>query len=109
MKKILFALLILVSVCANAQQDAIYSQYMFNPFAINPAYAGSRDAMSGVLLIREQWRGIEGAPSTQTFSFHASKKSHKSLHAFSYFKVAPLRATSKVGTTVIKKQKSYVC
>lgn len=56
---------------AYAQQDAIYSQYMFNPFMINPAYAGSRDALSGVLLFRQQWVGIEGAPSTQTFSMHS--------------------------------------
>jgi type IX secretion system PorP/SprF family membrane protein len=53
------------------QQDAIYSQYMFNPFMINPAYAGSRDALSGTLLFRQQWVGIDGAPSTQTFSMHS--------------------------------------
>lgn len=64
-------LLVLLPLLGQSQQDAIYSQYMFNPFAINPAYAGSRDALSGVLLMREQWRGIEGAPSTQTFSIHA--------------------------------------
>lgn len=55
----------------HAQQDAIYSQYMFNPFMINPAYAGSRDALSGVLLFRQQWVGLDGAPSTQTFSIHS--------------------------------------
>jgi len=56
---------------ALAQQDAIYSQYMFNPFMINPAYAGSRDALSGVLLFRQQWVGIDGAPQTETFSVHS--------------------------------------
>src|SRR5687767_1328866 len=64
-------LVLLLSQKAEAQQDAIYSQYMFNPFMINPAYAGSRDALSGVLLFRQQWAGIEGAPSTQTFSTHS--------------------------------------
>lgn len=59
------------STLVNAQQDALYSQYMFNPFMINPAYAGSRETMSGTLILREQWRGIEGAPSTQTFSMHS--------------------------------------
>lgn len=54
-----------------AQQQAIYSQYMFNPFMINPAYAGSRNALSGVLLFRKQWVGMEGAPSTETFSIHS--------------------------------------
>ena len=52
------------------QQDALYSQYMFNPLVLNPAYAGSREALSMVLLHRSQWWGFDGAPSTQTFSAH---------------------------------------
>ena len=56
---------------AHAQQDAIYSQYMFNPFAINPAYAGSRNSYSAVLLHRSQWVGLAGAPTTQSFAIHA--------------------------------------
>src|SRR5688500_12570484 len=72
MKKIIYIILILL-VCKKTeeQQDAIYSQYMFNPIMINLAYAGSRDALSVVLLFRQQWVGIEGAPSTQTFSMHS--------------------------------------
>lgn len=63
-----------------SQQDALYSQYMFNPFMINPAYAGSRNATSAVLLFREQWLGIDGAPSTQTFSIHSPfSKNHMAL------------------------------
>ncbi|HLP13709.1 MAG TPA: type IX secretion system membrane protein PorP/SprF [Flavobacteriales bacterium] len=72
MKKFLYISLLLISFNGiKAQQVAIYSQYMFNPFMINPAYAGSRDALSGVLLFRQQWVGIEGAPATQTFSMHS--------------------------------------
>jgi type IX secretion system PorP/SprF family membrane protein len=56
----------------SAQQDPIYNQYMFNPLVINPAYAGSRDQMSVVILHRSQWLGFGGgAPNTQTASFHA--------------------------------------
>lgn len=62
---------LVLSLNANAQQDAIYSQYMFNPFAINPAYAGTRNSMSAVILHRSQWVGIEGAPVTQTATIHA--------------------------------------
>ena len=40
------------------------SQYMFNGLLLNPAYAGSHPYMSGSLLHREQWTGIEGAPTT---------------------------------------------
>jgi type IX secretion system PorP/SprF family membrane protein len=71
-KKFIYLFLALLSFAeGNAQQDALYSQYMFNPFMINPAYAGSRNATSAVLLFREQWLGIDGAPSTQTFSIHS--------------------------------------
>lgn len=55
----------------NAQQDAQYTQYMYNTMSINPAYAGSRDAFSIIGLHRSQWIGLEGAPETQTLSAHA--------------------------------------
>lgn len=58
-----------MTVC-KAQQDALYSQYMFNAFAVNPAYAGSRNSISTVALHRSQWIGINGAPRTQSFSLH---------------------------------------
>jgi type IX secretion system PorP/SprF family membrane protein len=53
---------------AHAQQEAMYSQYMFNMMAVNPAYAGSRDVLSLTALHRQSFSGIEGAPSTQTFT-----------------------------------------
>ena len=71
MKRIVAILFILVSVLGYAQQDPLYNQYMFNPLVVNPAYAGSREAISTVLLHRSQWLGVQGAPSTQTFSIHA--------------------------------------
>jgi type IX secretion system PorP/SprF family membrane protein len=61
---------IMASAGAWAQQHALYSQYMFNLFAINPAYAGSRNAISAVLLHRNQWSGIPGAPKSESFSIH---------------------------------------
>lgn len=57
-----------------AQQDPLYSQYMFNLFAINPAYAGSRDAVSATVNYRHQWVGFDGAPTTQTVTVHAPLK-----------------------------------
>ncbi|HHG83763.1 MAG TPA: type IX secretion system membrane protein PorP/SprF [Bacteroidetes bacterium] len=53
-----------------SQQDPMFSQYMHNGSAINPAYAGSRDALSLSLLYRQQWAGFTGAPTTQTFAAH---------------------------------------
>lgn len=54
-----------------AQQDIMFTQYMFNGMAINPAYAGSHDALSLTALYRKQWVNIEGAPSSLTFSAHS--------------------------------------
>jgi type IX secretion system PorP/SprF family membrane protein len=64
-------------VHAYAQQDAQYSQYMFNHLAINPAYAGSRDAFSTALVYRNQWTNIKGAPSTAAFSAQLPLKQQK--------------------------------
>ncbi len=56
------------STHVQAQQDKMYSQYMFNMMALNPAYAGSRDVLSATALYRSQWVGLEGAPQTATFT-----------------------------------------
>ncbi|MFW5873032.1 MAG: type IX secretion system membrane protein PorP/SprF [bacterium] len=53
------------------------SQYMFNGLVINPAYAGSRDALNVAVLYRDQWKDFEGAPVYQYFSAHAPVKNEK--------------------------------
>lgn len=55
---------------AKGQHYPMYSQYMHNQLVINPAYTGSRDVLSTTCLFRQQWLGIEGAPSTQALYFH---------------------------------------
>lgn len=59
---------------ATAQQEPLYTQYMFNTISVNPAYTGTRNALNAVLLSRFQWVGINGAPRTHTFSTHAPIK-----------------------------------
>jgi len=66
--KIIMALLALVSLKATAQQDPQYTNYMYNTVNINPAYAGSRGALSIFGLHRTQWVGVDGAPRTNSFS-----------------------------------------
>lgn len=53
-----------------AQQDAQYTQYMYNTISVNPAYAGSRGVMSIAGLHRSQWVGLDGAPRTQTLTLN---------------------------------------
>ena len=57
-----------------AQQDAQYTQYMYNTLQFNPAYAGSRGAMSLFGLHRSQWVGMEDAPTTSNVSIHTPIK-----------------------------------
>ncbi len=64
------AVFLLVSVASYAQQDAQFTQYMYNTVNINPAYAGSREAMSIFALHRTQWVGLDGAPVTNTASIN---------------------------------------
>jgi type IX secretion system PorP/SprF family membrane protein len=54
-----------------AQQDAMFTQYMFNTLAMNPAYAGDNEVVTATALFRKQWINIEGAPTTGTFSIDA--------------------------------------
>jgi type IX secretion system PorP/SprF family membrane protein len=60
-----------------AQQDAQYTQYMYNPLNINPAYAGQRNGLSIVNLNRLQWAGIEGAPNTFTIAAHSPLRNER--------------------------------
>ncbi|PKH69289.1 hypothetical protein CXF59_00055 [Flavobacterium sp. ALD4] len=64
---VLFALLF-TGVVSYGQQDAQFTQYMYNTININPAYAGSRGALSVFALHRTQWVGLDGAPVTNAVS-----------------------------------------
>lgn len=70
MKKIVYSLVILLGLSASAQQEPQYTQYMYNPSVINPAYAGSLGYGSLFSLYRTQWIGLEGAPKTLNLSYH---------------------------------------
>ena len=74
MRKILLLISCSLVFPIYAQQDPQYSQYQFNQMIINPAYAGTKNALSAVIDIRKQWSGFDGAPSTQSFSFHGPLK-----------------------------------
>jgi type IX secretion system PorP/SprF family membrane protein len=73
MKKI-FTLVVLASsiLRVTAQQDPQFSMNMFNKLSVNPAYAGSNDAICGTLIYRDQWDGFPGAPKTFLFSADAA-------------------------------------
>ncbi len=68
--RILF-LIIASGASVYGQQDAQYTQYMYNTVSVNPGYAGSRGHISIAALHRSQWVGLEGAPTTQTLNVHS--------------------------------------
>ncbi len=69
--KILYFALMLIGLVSYAQQDAQYTQYMYNTINVNPAYAGSRGVLSVFGLYRTQWVGLDGAPETGAFSVNS--------------------------------------
>jgi type IX secretion system PorP/SprF family membrane protein len=71
MKTKLFSIVMMfTAIVSYAQQDAQYTQYMYNTINVNPAYAGSRGALSIFALHRTQWVGLDGAPVTNTVSLN---------------------------------------
>lgn len=71
--KLLIAILSFTLLTANAQQEPIYSQYMFNPTIINPAYCGIYDMVSATAFHRKQFLGLDaGEPQTYSFNAHSS-------------------------------------
>lgn len=74
MKQFIFitlSLCFLFQVCVSAQQTPITSQYLTNGLIINPAYAGSRGALSANISYRKQWARLTGAPQFQSLSLHS--------------------------------------
>src|ERR1700753_2312512 len=70
MKKVLLFILILVNTLAFAQQDPMFTHYMYNTLWLNPAYAGTRDALTITGINRSQWVGYDGAPLDQSITLH---------------------------------------
>jgi type IX secretion system PorP/SprF family membrane protein len=68
--RILLFVLMFTAVVSHAQQDAQFTQYMYNTINVNPAYAGSRGALSIFALHRTQWVGLDGAPVTNAVSIN---------------------------------------
>ena len=68
---------------AEAQLTSVSDQYILNPILINPAYAGSRGALSIAAFYRRQWAGIKGAPETITLVGDAPVSGNKMGLGFS--------------------------
>ena len=65
---VIFYFLVFWSVISSAQQEMRFTQYMFNLYQVNSAYAGSREAISLAAIVRTQWTGIDGSPTMQSIT-----------------------------------------
>lgn len=87
MKNFIKILVILFGVGSlYAQQTPQFTQYLFNPTSINPAFAGSAEGLSAILMNRSQWTDFENAPSTQSVSIHAPLSNKKVGVGISFIK-----------------------
>jgi type IX secretion system PorP/SprF family membrane protein len=99
-KKITFAAALTIgSIASYAQQVPMFTHYMNNTLAINPGYAGSRDALTVTALNRIQWVDFKGAPMTQTLTMHTPLKNEHIGIGLSVLndKVGPTNNTSITG------------
>ena len=80
---------------AFAQQEPMFTKYMFNSLVFNPAYAGSKEYLSVAALYRAQWVEIDGAPVTSTITAHTPLRNERVGVGFSLVndKIGPTRTT----------------
>ncbi|MCQ2203795.1 MAG: PorP/SprF family type IX secretion system membrane protein [Bacteroidales bacterium] len=76
---VILAVMGVTTLVVRAQDQAVYNHYISNQGILNPAYSGSRDAISGLLVFRSQWTGFKGAPYTGAVNVHGPITSIKAL------------------------------
>jgi type IX secretion system PorP/SprF family membrane protein len=54
-----------------AQQESLISHIFYNKIYANPAFAGQQDEICTNIVYRNQWVGMEGAPTSTLFSLDA--------------------------------------
>ncbi len=78
-KRVLLGLAFFVTICnhVKAQQEPMFTQYMFDPISINAAYVGTTNTLNVNALTRLQWVGMDGAPKTFSLSGHMPVEGRK--------------------------------
>lgn len=94
-KYIIGLIFILVEVSVWGQQDPMFTQYITNPVSINPAITGCNEITTLSLVYREQWVGVDGAPSTMLITFEGVPRFRKMGlgGSFIYDKIGPVIQT----------------
>ena len=100
MKRLIIIFMLVSGGCVFAQQDALYSQYMFNQLVLNPGYTGARDALTVTMVHRHQWAGMDGAPRTYSLTVHSPiGNEHVAVGGFLYSdELGPMRDMGGYGS-----------
>lgn len=99
-KLLAIVLVLQIPLCLKAQQDPIFTNYLQNPIAFNPAIAGTIDGLNLSLLSRLQWVGLDGAPASYSFGAHTPYVKQNMGLGFNVMtdKAGPLRNTHITGS-----------
>lgn len=106
MRKTIIIILMGLSATLLAQQEGLYTQYMYNTSGINAGYTGLREIMSLYLQHRNQWSGLDGAPQTSTVGVETSIPSKNLGLGFllNYDEIGPIATTKAVFNTAYHLQ-----
>ena len=95
----LFLMVIIPSFKSIAQQEALFTQYMFNTLQLNPAYAGSHNGLESAMIYRTQWVGYDGAPNTLNFALHSPLENNKHALGLNFnFDVIGVTSTIRISS-----------
>lgn len=78
-KCLILILLLAFSNLTLAQDVSNFTQFFFNPYSLNPSFAGIDGRGAFFLAYRKQWSGIEGSPTVANMSYHGPVNSRLSL------------------------------
>src|SRR5687767_3100952 len=76
-KQLICIILVLAAAKVRAQHTPLYSQYLFNPQAVNPANTGYNEVLDVSLVHRRQWMKFDGAPNSTELNVHTALKNKK--------------------------------
>ncbi len=77
--KIVVLIAFAFSLTGRAQQQSLYTNYLLNDYAYNPAVVGAKPYLQANMYYRDQWVGFEGAPKTYLMSLYGPLKKVKNV------------------------------